>query len=100
MGSVSQNGGFVYLLWGEGTQSFKIGFTRDNPGIRAGIIESNSPVPLRIVGVTSGTIQDERRMHYQLHQYRSHGEWFVLPEDVVWQVLAWFGQEIDKVDRQ
>lgn len=93
MGSVFQDQGFVYLLWGEGTQSFKIGFTRDNAGIRAGVIEKYSPVPIRIQGVIPGTVQDERALHRRLRAYRSHGEWFVLPEKVVWEVLSWFGKE-------
>ena len=91
MGIVAQNMGIVYLLWGEGTMSFKIGFTREDVHYRAAIIEAYSPVRILIQGTFAGTLNDERVLHLQLHRFRSHGEWFVLPENVVWDLLAHFG---------
>jgi hypothetical protein len=85
------SGGRVYLLWAEGTQIFKLGFTDRTVNQRARMIEFNSPLPLRIVGDIPGTMRDERSMHAMLARFREHGEWFRLPEDVLWQVLRWFG---------
>jgi len=84
--------GCLYLLWGEGTHSFKIGFTRVSVHARASTIQAFSPAPLRIEGVIAGTLRDEKRLHRQFHAYHSHGEWFSFPEPVAWQVLALFGR--------
>lgn len=84
-------GGSVYLLWGEGTTRFKVGFTHGNVDNRAATIMAYSPVPLRILGARYGSPQDEKLLHYELRSYRVHGEWFSLPEPIVWSLLRWFG---------
>lgn len=86
--------GKLYLLWGEGTHSFKVGFTRGFVNNRAYTIEAYSPVRLRILGQKSGSMEDEKDLHGALSRYRSHGEWFVLPEPVVWRLLEFFGHVI------
>jgi hypothetical protein len=83
--------GRVYWLWGEGTRSFKIGFTRGSVGRRAMQIEAFSAVPLRVLGVREGSMSDERDLHIELAPFRSHGEWFVLPETIVWDLAKRFG---------
>lgn len=88
--ALPSSGGRVYLLWGEGTQMFKVGFTDRTVNRRAGLIQNHSPIPLRIVGDMPGSLQSERDIHSRLSPYREHGEWFRLPEDVLWQVLEWF----------
>lgn len=86
--------GSLYFLWAERTQSFKIGFTRGPLWKRAYDIEASSPVPIRVLAGKSGTMRDEKELHQSLRRYRSHREWYVLPEDMVWQILQWFGVEI------
>lgn len=93
--------GWIYMLWGVGTHSFKIGFTRENIDYRANIIMRYSPVPIKIIAYRSGTMVLERLVHTRLRQYRIHGEWFLLPELTLWSLLQWFlkGWDVDKVDR-
>lgn len=83
--------GFVYFLWAEGTNRFKIGFTRSDIDKRALAIMNYSPVPIRIQGVRFGSRHDEAALHSELKDYRLHSEWFELPEPVVWRLLRWFG---------
>jgi hypothetical protein len=85
--------GWVYFLWGERTTSFKIGWTSESVAKRAAIIEAYSAVPLRVMGAIGGTLRDERALHHALRKYRTHGEWFDLPEAVVWRLLRVFGAE-------
>jgi hypothetical protein len=81
----------VYVLWAEGTRRFKIGYTRGLVDDRAAAIMAMSPLPLRIVAEALGTRRDEMRLHAALRQYRSHGEWFSLPEPAVWWLLRQCG---------
>lgn len=83
--------GSLYFLWAQWTTSFKVGFTRGPVGNRAFDIEASSPVPIRILASKPGTMCDEKKLHASLREYRSHREWYVLPEPVVWQVLQFFG---------
>lgn len=86
--------GRVYLLWGESTQSFKIGWT-GKPSVddRALVIQNHSPVAIRILGALQGGIREERALHQELAAYRTHGEWFRLPEEIVWRLLEMFGAD-------
>ena len=81
----------LYMLWAEGSSVFKIGFTTRSISLRASEIEASSPLPLRVVASRFGSREDEQAIHARLRTYRTHGEWFSLPEAIVWHVLAWFG---------
>lgn len=83
--------GKLYVLWGETTTRFKVGYTARSVAGRAATIEAYSPVGLRVVASKPGTMQDERDLHHALRDFRCHGEWFELPEDAVWWLLAQFG---------
>lgn len=83
-------GSSVYVLWAEGTHRFKIGWTKGSVDERAAQIMAMSPLPLRIVAEGDGTKQQEGWLHAQLHRFRAHGEWFVLPEDAVRWLLGAF----------
>lgn len=73
----------VYLLWAEGTDSFKIGYTKHSVDERASIIEAYSPVPLTVLAFVPGTQRLERSLHKRFEQWRLHSEWFRIPLGVV-----------------
>ena len=83
--------GWVYLLWAEGTQRFKIGFTARDVGRRAAEIDGMSAFPVRIQGRIEGTPSTEKRLHRYFRRFRSHGDWFALPEPAAWDALRIFG---------
>lgn len=86
--------GFVYLLWCEYSAFFKIGFSAKNVRRRVMDISTNCPMPIRVVAVIPGSTYEESIMHRKLIKFRTNGEWFSLPEEVVWQVLHWFGAKV------
>jgi hypothetical protein len=80
----------IYLLWAERTPFFKVGITRQTVGKRASNIQTDCPFPLRVIGYFPGCRADEKALHEQLASYRTHGEWFALPEEEVWKLLPSF----------
>lgn len=81
--------GHVYVLWAEGTDRFKIGFTAcgvDGPQSRLTRIEEQSPVNMRVIGTRRATRDDETRLHRMFNRYLVKGrEWFALPEsELLW----------------
>lgn len=77
----------VYLLWAEGTSFFKIGFTQQPLRKRVSNMQTACPLPIRFLGAGLGTAEDEAFLHRHLARFRTVGEWFDLPEDVL-RVLA------------
>lgn len=86
--------GWIYVLWCVGTTRFKIGYSM-NVRQRAEAIESNSPYPLRVVATKRGIVSDEQDLHIAFRKFRSHREWFDLPENAVWSLLERFGINFD-----
>ena len=84
----------IYVLWAEGTNRFKVGYTSRNVGSRAAEIEAASPFPLRIIGSRVGTKADEQQIHRRLRRHHVQHEWFMLPESVVWQLIRWLGSKV------
>jgi hypothetical protein len=85
--------GTVYLLWAEDTDRFKIGYTYAGVGKRAAAIETCSPWPIRIVATMPGRVYDEKTLQLEFMRFRTHREWFALPETDVWRLLDRFGVE-------
>jgi len=92
MRTIRTSEGRVYLLWCEGSTLFKIGFTRGGVDDRARQIQTSCPLPIRIQGELAGSTRDEDLLHKECRPYRTVGEWFNLPEAVVWKLLVWFGR--------
>lgn len=88
--------GWIYLLWCVGTQRFKIGYSKD-VAQRAAAIECQSPYPLRVVAAMPGIVSDEQTLHIEFRKYRTHREWFDLPEAALWLLLERFGLNYDYV---
>ena len=83
--------GTVYLLWAMDTDRFKIGYSYAGVGKRAAAISASSPWPILIIATKPGRVYDERTLQLEFSGYRTHREWFALPEPAVWALLDRFG---------
>lgn len=66
--------GFVYFL--KCGDKIKIGKAEDVRKRMAGI-QTSSPDIVECLGVTTGGVREERRLHKKFSHLRHHGEWFV-----------------------
>ena len=87
--------GYVYLLWENGTNGFKIGHSRI-PDRRSKGLNTGNPRDLNIIGIisTDNIIAKEKEFHRKFAEYRSRGEWFHFPPDVIGIVLGMFDSEL------
>lgn len=73
--------GYIYVL--QSGPFFKIGRTKDVlrrfPQIRIGLPFETR---LRLIFYVSDSYEEEQAMHAFYDSYRTHGEWFLLPENV------------------
>lgn len=83
--------GTIYLLWAKGTDRFKIGYTYAGVEKRAAAIETSSPWPILVVATMPGRVYDEKTVQLEFKRFRTHREWFSLPEPEVWKLLERFG---------
>lgn len=73
----------VYVVLAEGTSRYKIGYA-ENVDNRIKYLKTGCPFPIEVVSVfDEGTAEDERSIHEVFKDYRVHGEWFCLPEQIV-----------------
>lgn len=81
--------GKVYLLRGEGTGWFKIGVTTSIES-RIKQVNVNSPFLVKLVACydANDTIESEREWHARFSEKRTHGEWFELDENDVFEFVA------------
>lgn len=52
-------------------------------------IQANSPTILEMIGTVPGNELIERKAHYMLHKWKSHGEWFHYEEPVKAFIQFW-----------
>lgn len=73
--------GWVYLIHAVGTKRYKIGRSI-NPMSRLEVLKVQSPYPLKVIRTiwTVDAVEDERKAHENLKNYRVHGEWFEFEE--------------------
>ena len=73
--------GWVYLIHAVGTRRYKIGRSV-NPLARLETLKGQSPYPLQVIWTrwTFDAVEDERRAHQALAEYRVYGEWFEFDE--------------------
>jgi len=83
----------VYLLWVQRFDLFKVGFSGNFPR-RVSDIQNHLPFQVRVIALKPATRETETRLKRSLRRWRVRGEWFDLPEDQVWGLLRWFGEEI------
>ena len=71
----------VYAIQGAGNY-VKIG-KASNIAERIRDIQTNHPVPLKLLSVLSTDPNDEKKFHRQLRKHRAQGEWFHLHAEVI-----------------
>jgi hypothetical protein len=96
--------GYVYFVVAREQGMVKIGYSKDAPDARLGMLRIGSPVPLeRMAYIRDG--QDlERRLHVQFRAVRSHGEWFHLTDELIEYIedhgVEWRGKsQMNPADR-
>lgn len=77
----------IYLVKAVGTQYVKIGVA-SNPIARIRGLQTGMPTDLTILAAAYWPDSNERRLHRVLRQYRTRGEWFVLPYDILQGLVA------------
>ena len=75
----------VYLVNALGTDLYKIG-KAVSVERRIAELQTSSPHKLAIVAIVEGV--REKTLHEQYKQWRSHGEWFCLPESAVDEIKS------------
>lgn len=80
----------IYVFQAEfnGQYFYKVGFTRESVEKRLAQIQPSCPVPLKVVQVFDGDLEDEKRIHGYLNRLRMHNEWFKhgpLIQDVIFR---------------
>lgn len=67
----------IYFIQAEGVGHIKIGFTDGDDALtRLAMLQTGSPVTLRLIGTMPGTMGDEKDLHRRFAAHRVTGEWF------------------------
>jgi hypothetical protein len=74
--------GYVYVIYGQGTNYIKIGKTT-NILKRLRVLQNGVPFPLQLISVQLVADMDaeERRLLDEYQCFHTRGEWFVMPDD-------------------
>jgi len=64
----------IYFL--QCLNDIKIGFTKSDPSLRLSGCQTGSAEKITLIGVMSGSLSDERRLHSKFAEHRKSGEWF------------------------
>lgn len=67
--------GTIYFIGCDEVDRVKIGYARSEV-VRLSELQCGSPVTLKILAATTGTMEDERDYHVRFSSSRLHGEWF------------------------
>jgi hypothetical protein len=77
--------GYVYFIGNKEYGFCKIGFSK-KPHARMLQIQTGSPFMLEMFGFIEGTTKEEKSMHRKFAKYRSHGEWFLLENELQYHI--------------
>ena len=79
--------GYVYLICDPQQNRYKVGVTKGTIEHRIDELQTGNSTELHITNYheTNYPFRVEKMMHSKLQQYRVHGEWFELPDDVVFK---------------
>lgn len=80
----------VYFVLASNSRKVKIGLTA-NPELRLATMQTGCPEPLELLGVVAGGRRLETRLHRELADDCSHGEWFHCTENVMSRVAHLLG---------
>jgi hypothetical protein len=73
----------IYFIQHGDSGPIKIGFTKDDPNRRLGILQVGNPEKLMCIKVIEGNIRDEHDLHHKFRQHFIRGEWFQPAEELV-----------------
>lgn len=71
---------FIYLIWAESTNRYKIGFSSSGVKGRLTSLQTASPFPLHLLAFREGSTLEEHFLHEDLKEYRVCGEWFEMKD--------------------
>jgi hypothetical protein len=85
--------GYIYLVWANGTDKYKIGSSA-YPERRVKALQTGSPIPLSLIAVkeVENAEMEERKLHKLWDKHRSQGEWFTFHPVKVPEILSFFGR--------
>ena len=72
---------YIYITIACNKKIVKIGFTY-NVKKRFNDLAKILPVPIKLLYYMVGTFEEEQKIHKELNQYNSHGEWFFFTKEV------------------
>jgi hypothetical protein len=79
----------IYVVWAEGTDRYKVGFSSEFPAKRMASLAVGCPFPLVLVALfRQGTVADERAAHNTLRANNTCGEWFNAPLPVLLDAVS------------
>tara|TARA_Y100001938_G_C7910932_1_gene339559 strand:+ start:204 stop:680 length:477 start_codon:yes stop_codon:yes gene_type:complete len=76
----------IYLIHAEGTDTYKIGLTK-NVNTRIRSLQTSNPNTLSILKCIDGDIQLERRIHSYYKKNHLNGEWFTFDNTMIKRVV-------------
>ena len=87
----------IYIIKAEGTNNYKIGYTKD-VGKRLKGLQTGCPNNLKIIDTFQGNCKREREIQEQFKQYkiRENGEWFEFTPKLAEKVLKKINDNCDK----
>lgn len=83
---MKNNKGFVYLICDPLNEHYKIGVTKDKVDKRLLKLQTGNSTELHVTCLyeTEYPFRLEKMLHSKYSQYKTHGEWFALPDyDVI-----------------
>lgn len=83
-------GGAVYFIAGD-IGAIKIGYS-EYPLSRLGVLQTGSPIRLRIMALRRAPISVERQYHEQFAAHRLHGEWFTRCPEIEAEITRLVGE--------
>ena len=66
----------IYFVSCPDVKAIKIGYSRSDPRLRAGVLQLQSPHEMMLLGVIDGDMDAERSIHQSLADFKIRGEWF------------------------
>ena len=74
--------GYIYFIQADNVELVKIGYA-ENVKARLRIIQTISPVRLKLLLVLNGDRATEKHLHRYFGKYRAHGEWFLPSKELM-----------------
>jgi hypothetical protein len=91
----------VYFIRQKGTNFVKIGTTKDRSNMykRLCTLQIGNPFELELLCCTTGTTEEEFKLHEIYRRYHKQGEWFDLPTREIDRIRKFDSEEIAESDQ-